>query len=105
MQQHVLDLIAQYPVDFAAAILLFITWLGIGVATESPPAGKPSVSVLMKRYRREWMRQFIERDPRIFDGNILSSLREGTAFFASAFGSFPANFSADSPTSVRVMRS
>lgn len=46
--------------------------------------GKPSVSVLMKRYRREWMRQFIERDPRIFDGNILSSLREGTAFFASA---------------------
>lgn len=84
MQQHVLDLITQYPVDFAAAILLFITWLGIGVATESPPAGKPSVSVLMKRYRREWMRQFIERDPRIFDGNILSSLREGTAFFASA---------------------
>src|SRR5690606_21304965 len=24
------------------------------------------------------------RDPRIFDGNILTTLREGTAFFASA---------------------
>ncbi|RMC36521.1 DUF599 domain-containing protein [Paracoccus alkanivorans] len=72
------------PLDLAAVALLFIAWLGIGWITENPPAGKPSVSVLMKRYRREWMRQFVTRDPRIFDGNILSSLREGTAFFASA---------------------
>lgn len=72
------------PLDLAAVLLLFFAWLGIGWITENPPAGKPSVSVLMKRYRREWMQQFVTRDPRIFDGNILASLREGTAFFASA---------------------
>ncbi|WP_108500991.1 DUF599 domain-containing protein [Paracoccus indicus] len=82
-----LDLIITHPPalpDLLALILLFAAWFGIGWFTERPPAGKPSVSVLMTRFRREWMRQFVERDPRIFDGNILSSLREGTAFFASA---------------------
>lgn len=70
--------------DLGALVLLFAIWFGIGWFTERPPAGKPSVSVLMTRFRREWMEQFVTRDPRIFDGNILSSLREGTAFFASA---------------------
>ncbi|WP_374303223.1 DUF599 domain-containing protein [Paracoccus sp. (in: a-proteobacteria)] len=72
------------PADLAALALLFAVWFGIGWFTERPPAGKPSVSVLMTRFRREWMLHFITRDPRIFDGNILASLREGTAFFASA---------------------
>ncbi|SNR59053.1 DUF599 domain-containing protein [Paracoccus sediminis] len=70
--------------DLSAIALLFVTWFAIGWLTERPPAGKPSVSVLMKRFRREWMVHFLTRDPRIFDGNILTSLREGTAFFASA---------------------
>lgn len=82
-----LDLITTHPLalpDLLALILLFAAWFGIGWFTERPPAGRPSVSVLMTRFRREWMHQFVARDPRIFDGNILSSLREGTAFFASA---------------------
>ena len=70
--------------DLGALVLLFAIWFGIGWFTERPPAGRPSVSVLMTRFRREWMEQFVTRDPRIFDGNILSSLREGTSFFASA---------------------
>ncbi|KGJ04009.1 Uncharacterized membrane protein [Paracoccus halophilus] len=70
--------------DIGALIWLFAAWLGIGWITEHPPKNRPSVSVLMKDYRREWMRHFITRDPRIFDANILTSLREGTAFFASA---------------------
>ena len=70
--------------DLAAFLWLFFAWFFIGWRIENPPADKPSVSVLMKDYRREWMRQFVHRDPRIFDGNILSSLRESTAFFASA---------------------
>lgn len=72
------------PTDLSAVALLFLTWFGIGWFTENPPAGKPSVSVLMTRFRREWMQHFVTREPRIFDGNILTSLREGTAFFASA---------------------
>lgn len=70
--------------DLVAVIWLFTTWLGIGFLIEHPPAGRPSVSLLMTQARREWMMQFVHRDPRIFDSNILASLRESTAFFASA---------------------
>ncbi len=81
----VFALAARIPLaDLSAVVLLFVIWFAIGWFTERPPAGKPSVSVLMTRFRREWMEHFITRDPRIFDGNILTSLREGTAFFASA---------------------
>lgn len=69
--------------DLSAMVLLFVAWFSIGWMTERPPAGKPSVSVLMVRFRREWMMHFITRENRIFDGNVLTSLREGTAFFAS----------------------
>lgn len=71
-------------IDLAALLLLALAWFGTTRVIEHPPAHLPSVSVLMKTYRRDWMRQFVHRDPRIFDANILTTLREGTAFFASA---------------------
>ena len=70
--------------DAIALVTLAAAWIGIGLAVEHGVAGKPSVSVLMIRYRREWMQTFVTRQPRIFDANILSSLRHGTTFFASA---------------------
>ncbi|MDO5657427.1 MAG: DUF599 domain-containing protein [Paracoccus sp. (in: a-proteobacteria)] len=70
--------------DLVAVALLFAAWLGIGWFIEHSPEARPSVSKLMKSYRHEWMRQFITRQPRIFDSAILASLREGTTFFASA---------------------
>ncbi|MTH35064.1 DUF599 family protein [Paracoccus limosus] len=70
--------------DLFALVLLFGSWLGAGWLVEHPPRSRPSVSVLMRDYRREWMRHFVTRNPRLFDANILASLREGTAFFASA---------------------
>lgn len=72
------------PLDLAALALLMLSWFGVTRAIEHPPAGHPSVSVLMRSYRRDWMRQFVHRNPRLFDSNILSSLRQGTSFFASA---------------------
>lgn len=72
------------PADGIALGLLVLAWLTIGWIIERPNAKRPSVSVLMAYYRREWMKQFPTREPRIFDATILSSLREGTAFFASA---------------------
>lgn len=72
------------PADLAAVIWLFSIWYGIGWLTEHPPKKYPSTSILMREYRRDWMRQLVTRQPRIFDGNILSTLREGTTFFASA---------------------
>lgn len=70
--------------DIAALIWLFVAWIGIGYITEHPPKNHPSVAVLMVNYRHEWMRQFITRQPRIFDSAILQTLREGPTFFASA---------------------
>lgn len=70
--------------DLLALALLFLAWFGCAHVIEHSPPGRPSVSTLMRRYRRDWMEQFVHRDPRIFDGNILSSLREGTSFYASA---------------------
>jgi uncharacterized membrane protein len=70
--------------DLLAVGLLVVAWMGTGWLVEHPPAARPSVSVLMAEYRREWMRQFVTRQPRIFDANVIDSLRQGTAFFASA---------------------
>jgi len=72
------------PLDGAALALLCIAWLGIGWRIEHPSPKSPSVSVLMANYRRVWMREMVQRDPRIFDAQTLSTLRQGAAFFASA---------------------
>ena len=71
------------PLDYGALALLLVVWLGIGWRIEWT-GGRRSVSLLMAEYRREWMRQMTDRDNRIFDSQILSMLRQGTAFFASA---------------------
>lgn len=70
--------------DFGAVAFLLFCALVIGWGVEHPPARRPSVSVLMAEYQRDWMVQFANRDPRIFDSNVLDSLRRGTTFFASA---------------------
>lgn len=72
------------PGDGAALGLLVLGWLLFGMVIDNPPAARPSVAVLMAAYRREWMRQFLTRQPRIFDAAIVDSLRQGTSFFASA---------------------
>ncbi len=72
------------PLDFMAFALLVSAWLLVGFAIDNAPRNRPSVSVLMAQYRREWMVQMVGRDPRIFDAQILATLRQGTSFFASA---------------------
>ncbi len=70
--------------DFAGLGLLVACWLGVTLLIEHPPSRRPSTSLLMARYRRDWMQEFVTREPRIFDSQIVSNLRQGTAFFASA---------------------
>jgi uncharacterized membrane protein len=60
-----------------------LAWGIIGWMIEHPSAKRPSVTVLMSERRRDWMKVFVVRDPRIFDSQIVSGLRQGTAFFAS----------------------
>lgn len=70
--------------DLAALALTLSLWLGLGWLIENPPAWRVSVSKLMERYRHDWMAEFVTRQPRIFDATMIDSLRQGTAFFASA---------------------
>lgn len=71
------------PADLAALGLLLAAWVGMGWLIENPPAGRPSVTLLMSDYRRAWMAEFARRDGRIFDATLVSNLRQGTAYFAS----------------------
>jgi uncharacterized membrane protein len=72
------------PIDLAALALAIAAWVLTGWLIEHPPARHPSVHHIMQEYRRDWMRAFVTRQPRIFDATLIDSLRQGTAFFASA---------------------
>lgn len=72
------------PLDATALGVLLALWLLSGWLIEHPPQGHLSVSHLMQDYRRDWMRTFVTRQPRIFDATLIDSLRQSTAFFASA---------------------
>ncbi|MEL7100689.1 MAG: DUF599 domain-containing protein [Pseudomonadota bacterium] len=71
------------PLDAAALATAIAAWLALSVLIENPPSRRPSTSSLMAEYRRAWMDQMITRQPRIFDAQIIGSLRQSTAFFAS----------------------
>jgi len=71
------------PLDFMALALLVLSWLAIGWRIEHASARGPSTSQLMAGFRRAWMQQMVQREARIFDAQIISNLRQGTAFFAS----------------------
>lgn len=70
--------------DMGAVGFLIVAWISCDYIIENPPRRRPSVSLLMRDYRRGWMREMVTRDPRIFDSGIIDSLRVGATFFASA---------------------
>ncbi len=69
--------------DVAAVILLVTLFVVIGWVVEHPPKNHPSMSTLMAGYRREWMHHFVTRQQKIFDGTVITSLRQATSFFIS----------------------
>ncbi len=80
-----LSLLAPFSLaDAVALALLLACWLGLGLWIEAPGIAKPSVTVLMAEYRREWMRQFVTRQPRMYDASVMANLRQSTSFLASA---------------------
>lgn len=69
--------------DVVAVLVFLGVWQGLSWWIEHPTAKHPSVTVLMSEYRRKWMMVMVVRDPRIFDAQMMMSLRQGTSFFAS----------------------
>ncbi len=77
--------LSEAPVlDIVALVAIVVVWLATGWLSENPPKSRPSVTVLMEDYRHDWMQVFVTRVPRLFDVSLMSSLRQGTTFFASA---------------------
>ena len=71
------------PLDWAASGAIVATWIVLGWMIEHPGAKHPSVTILISERHRDWMKVLVTRESRIFDSQILGSLRQGTAFFAS----------------------
>ncbi|MHB2168093.1 DUF599 domain-containing protein [Alsobacter sp. R-9] len=71
------------PADWAALVFFTVTWVGYGQLVESRWLSDRTLNGAMHLYRDEWMRRMLLREVRIIDTQIMASLQNGTAFFAS----------------------
>jgi uncharacterized membrane protein len=69
--------------DWLALGFFIGAWMGYAWFSKAWGMRRPSILAATNRYRRYWMRQAIERDPRMLDGIITQSLSESPSFFAS----------------------
>lgn len=66
-----------------AAFLIFVTAWSLYHRVVERLHARESLNVRMNRFRADWMREMAVREPRIIDTQIMGSLQNGTAFFAS----------------------
>ncbi|MEH7828250.1 DUF599 domain-containing protein [Gemmobacter denitrificans] len=71
------------PADYAALGFTLAGVVLLQTLIERPNRWRPSVTVLMRAYRRDWMREFVTRQPRMYDATVLDGLRQGITFYAS----------------------
>jgi uncharacterized membrane protein len=72
-----------YVVDILAVGFFVIEWLVYAVTLEQSAYGRDSLSARMNVYREIWVRRMLDREARMVDMQIMASLQNGTAFFAS----------------------
>ena len=71
------------PLDLFALAFFVVTWMGYAALLELTPHGRGGLNARMHDYRDGWMQQMLGREMRMVDGQIMASLQNGTAFFAS----------------------
>ena len=71
------------PGDIAALLFFAVAWFGYAAVVESTRYAPRSLNGAMNRYRHLWMDRMLTREVRIIDTQIMASLQNGTAFFAS----------------------
>src|SRR5258708_34583433 len=83
-----------YWVDILAVGFFVLEWTVYAVTLEHSAYGRDSLSARMHAYREVWIRRMLDRQTRMGDMQIMASLQNGTAFFAStsllAIGGAPA---------------
>jgi len=72
-----------YSVDILAVGFFILEWTVYAVTLEHSAYGQDSLSARMHVYREVWIRRMLERETRMVDMQIMASLQNGTAFFAS----------------------
>src|ERR1700681_3680755 len=72
-----------YLVDILAVGFFILEWTVYAVTLEHSAYGQDSLSARMHVYREVWIRRLLERQTRMVDTQIMGSLQNGTAFFAS----------------------
>jgi uncharacterized membrane protein len=70
--------------DVAALTVFVVAWTAYAVILDKTAYGQSGLNHLMNRYREQWMNQMIRREMRMIDGQVSTSLQNGTAFFASS---------------------
>lgn len=71
------------PLDYLAFGFYLACWAGYTYFADHSRWRSRSIMKLMDAYREQWMAQMQHRDVRIMDANIIGSLQNGAAFFAS----------------------
>jgi uncharacterized membrane protein len=69
--------------DLVALAWFIGAWTAYALALDNTAHGHTSLNWLMNRHRDLWMQRMIARDMRMLDGQVMASLQNGTAFFAS----------------------
>lgn len=72
-----------YLVDIIAVSFFTLEWLVYSVTLEHSAYGRNGLSARMNVFREKWVRQMLDREARMVDMQIMASLQNGTAFFAS----------------------
>ena len=72
-----------YWIDILAVGFFILEWTVYAVTLEHSAYGRDSLSARMHRYREIWIRRMLDRETRMVDMQIMASLQNGTAFFAS----------------------
>jgi len=75
-----------YPLsqlDIIAVVFFIVAWAFYAALIEWTGHGRSGLNARMNGFREIWVRRLLEREVRIPDVQILASLQNGTAFFAS----------------------
>ena len=70
-------------VDVVAISFFALEWSVYAYTLENTPYGRDSLSARMNAFREVWIRRLLDREVRMVDTQIMASLQNGTAFFAS----------------------
>src|SRR3954465_3060808 len=83
-----------YLIDIIAVSFFVLEWTVYAITLEHSDYGKNSLSSRINVFREVWIRRMLDREARMVDMQIMASLQNGTAFFASttllAVGGSPA---------------